>query len=141
VVTVSLLYAGYQVRTEKRNLRQRPRAAGPRPGRESAGERRAIARPGIREETCSDSSSASASREHLKGIAVYDDSGAAVAITPGLAGRFHEAQRAATRAGALRLRSQQIYRSGGRADAHLPRCRFTATGDRRTLAVFYDASL
>src|SRR5580658_3322210 len=83
VAVVSLLFAGYQVRTEKRNLRndlsRRSEILG-----ESLQEnveplldhgpnknlQRLVARFG--------------QREHLKGVAVYDTDGNAIAITAGL---------------------------------------------------------
>lgn len=90
VAVVSLLFAAYQVRTEKRNLRNElARRAeilaeslqdnvepvlergGPN---EAKNLQRLVARFG--------------QREHLKGVAIYDTQGFAIAITPGLPGVF-----------------------------------------------------
>jgi trehalose-6-phosphate synthase len=97
VAVVSLLFAGYQVRTEKRNLRndlsRRSEILG-----ESLQEnveplldhgpnknlQRLVARFG--------------QREHLKGVAVYDTDGNAIAITAGLREGFQSRPAAATRA-------------------------------------------
>jgi trehalose-6-phosphate synthase len=97
VAVVSLLFAGYQVRTERRNLRgdlsRRAEILG-----ESLQEnveplldhgpnknlQRLVARFG--------------QREHLKGVAVYDADGAAIAITAGLREEFQARPAAATRA-------------------------------------------
>jgi alpha,alpha-trehalose-phosphate synthase [UDP-forming] len=97
VAVVSLLFAGYQVRTERRNLRgDLSRRAeilaeslqetiepllehGP-----TKNLQRIVARFG--------------QREHLKGVAVYDTDGAAVAITAGLPAEFQTRPATATRA-------------------------------------------
>jgi hypothetical protein len=97
VAVVSLLFAGYQVRTERRNLRgdlsRRAEILG-----DSLQEtveplldhgpnknlQRVVARFG--------------QREHLKGVAVYDAEGTAIAITAGLPSEFQKQPSAATRA-------------------------------------------
>jgi alpha,alpha-trehalose-phosphate synthase [UDP-forming] len=97
VAVVSLLFAGYQVRTERRNLRgdlsRRAEILG-----DSLQEtveplldhgpnknlQRVVARFG--------------QREHLKGVAVYDAAGTAIAITAGLPSEFQKQPSAATRA-------------------------------------------
>src|SRR5580704_12438040 len=97
VAVVSLLFAGYQVRTERRNLRgdlsRRAEILG-----DSLQEtveplldhgpnknlQRVVARFG--------------QREHLKGVAVYDAEGTAIAITSGLPWQFQKRPSAATRA-------------------------------------------
>src|SRR5712664_198969 len=100
VAVVSLLYAGYQVRTEKRNLRN------------DLVRRSSVLAESLQEsiEPLLDRASGKnlqrlverfGEREHLKGVAVYDDSGAALAITPGLARRFNESPAAPTRAAGL----------------------------------------
>src|SRR5580698_8469639 len=96
VAVVSLLFAGYQVRTERRNLRgdlsRRAEILG-----DSLQEtveplldhgpnknlQRVVARFG--------------QREHLKGVAVYDAAGSAIAITAGLPAEFQKQPSAATR--------------------------------------------
>lgn len=86
VICVSLFYGGYQVRTERRNLRndlsrragvlaeniQESLEAGGRPNDKSLN--RIVERYG--------------QREHLLGVAVYDTSGHSVAITPDLSDSF-----------------------------------------------------
>jgi alpha,alpha-trehalose-phosphate synthase [UDP-forming] len=97
VAAVSLLFAAYQVRTEKRNLRndlsRRAEILGEslqenvEPLLERSQDRnlqRLVERFG--------------QREHLKGVAVYDSAGAAIAITPALASVFKSRPTAASRA-------------------------------------------
>lgn len=101
VATVSLVFAGYQVRTERRNLhRELSRRAeilaeslqeSIEPLFDHRGEKttqksmqRLVERFG--------------QREHLKGIAVYDTTGAAMAVTPGLAAQLQARPATATRA-------------------------------------------
>ena len=97
VAAVSLLFAAYQVRTEKRNLRndlsRRAEILGEslqetvEPLLERAPERnlqRLVERFG--------------QREHLKGVAVYNSIGAPLAITSGLSPIFRSRATAATRA-------------------------------------------
>ena len=139
VVTVSLLYAGYQVRTEKRNLRN------------DLVRRSSVLAESLQEsvEPLLDRASGKnlqrlverfGEREHLKGIAVYDDSGAAVAITPGLAGRFHESPEAATRAARLNSEVSNFIEVEG-APMHISALPLHRNGQAAgTLAVFYDAS-
>ncbi len=139
VVTVSLLYAGYQVRTEKRNLRN------------DLVRRSSVLAESLQEsvEPLLDRASGKnlqrlverfGEREHLKGIAVYDDSGAAVAITPGLAGRFHESPEAATRAARLDSEVSKFIEVEG-APMHISALPLHRNGKTAgTLAVFYDAS-
>ncbi|HEY2548553.1 MAG TPA: trehalose-6-phosphate synthase [Candidatus Acidoferrum sp.] len=97
VAVVSLLFAAYQVRTERRNLRndlsRRAEILG-----ESLQEtvepllehgpsknlQRIVGRFG--------------QREHLKGVAIYDPAGVAIAITPGLAPEFQKPPAAALKA-------------------------------------------
>src|SRR5271155_453762 len=97
VAVVSLLFAGYQVRTERRNLSgdlsRRAEILG-----DSLQEtveplldhgpnknlQRVVARFG--------------QREHLRGVAVYDAEGTAIAITAGLPSEFQKQPSAATRA-------------------------------------------
>src|ERR1700687_1936596 len=94
VAVVSLLFAGYQVRTEKRNLRndlaRRAEILGEslqesvEPLLERSPDKnlqRLVERFG--------------KREHLKGVAVYDASGAALAITTGLPPDFRSRPAAA----------------------------------------------
>jgi trehalose 6-phosphate synthase len=97
VAVVSLLFAAYQVRTDKRTLRNDlSRRAGilgeslqetVEPVLERGQERalqRLIERFG--------------QREHLKGVAIYDTTGAVMAITPGVAPAFRMRPTVATRA-------------------------------------------
>jgi trehalose-6-phosphate synthase len=96
VVCVSLLYGFYQVRTERRNLhndlsrRSEVLAENIQEGLESAGRpndknlNRIVERYG--------------QREHLLGVAVYDTSGRAVALTPDLSSAFADRPQIAAQA-------------------------------------------
>jgi trehalose-6-phosphate synthase len=97
VAIVSLLFAAYQVRTEKRNLRN------------DLSRRAEILTENLQEtieplfDHVPDKNMQRlverfAEREHLKGIAVYDASGAALAITPGLSPQLQSRPATATRA-------------------------------------------
>src|SRR5882762_9475562 len=139
VVVVSLLYAGYQVRTEKRNLRN------------DLVRRSSVLAESLQEsiEPLLDGASGKnlqrlvdrfGEREHLKGVAVYDDSGAALAITPGLARRFHESPEAATRAARLSSEVSDFIEVEG-VPMHISALPLHRNGQTvGTLAVFYDAS-
>jgi trehalose 6-phosphate synthase len=89
VATVSLLFAAYQVRTERRNLRN------------DLLHRSEVLTESLQEnieplfQRTSDRNlqrivERFGEREHLKGIAVYDSNGGLVAMTSGLAAIFHE---------------------------------------------------
>ena len=139
VAVVSLLYAGYQVRTEKRNLRN------------DLVRRSSVLAESLQEsiEPLLDRASAKnlqrlvdrfGEREHLKGVAVYDDLGAALAITPGLARRFHESPEAATRAARLSSEVSDFIEVEG-VPMHISALPLHRNGQTvGTLAVFYDAS-
>src|SRR5260370_6958405 len=97
VAVVSLLFAAYQVRTEKHNLRSDlARRA------EILGERLQESAESILERSEDRSLQRLVERfgqrEHLKGVAVYNESGTAVAITSGLSAAFKLRPAAATRA-------------------------------------------
>jgi alpha,alpha-trehalose-phosphate synthase [UDP-forming] len=139
VAVVSLLYAGYQVRTEKRNLRN------------DLVRRSSVLAESLQEsiEPLLDRASGKnlqrlverfGEREHLKGVAVYDDSGTALAITPGLAPRFHESPEAATRAARLSSEVSDFIAVEG-VPMHISALPLHRNGETvGTLAVFYDAS-
>ncbi len=139
VAVVSLLYAGYQVRTEKRNLRN------------DLVRRSSVLAESLQEsiEPLLDRASGKnlqrlverfGEREHLKGVAVYDDSGAALAITPGLARRFNESPAAATRAARLSSEVSDFIEVEG-VPMHISALPLHRNGQTvGTLAVFYDAS-
>jgi trehalose 6-phosphate synthase len=139
VAVVSLLYAGYQVRTEKRNLRN------------DLARRSSVLAESLQEsiEPLLDRASGKnlqrlverfGEREHLKGVAVYDDSGAALAITPGLARRFPESPEAATRAARLSAEVSDFIEVEG-VPMHISALPLHRNGQTvGTLAVFYDAS-
>jgi trehalose 6-phosphate synthase len=139
VAVVSLLYAGYQVRTEKRNLRN------------DLARRSSVLAESLQEsiEPLLDRASGKnlqrlverfGEREHLKGVAVYDDSGAALAITPGLARRFPESPEAATRAARLSSEVSDFIEVEG-VPMHIFALPLHRNGQTvGTLAVFYDAS-
>jgi trehalose-6-phosphate synthase len=97
VLSVSLLYGSYQIRTEGRNLRN------------DLSHRSAVLAENLQESLESSPSRATdrnlshiveryGQREHLLGVAVYDNSGKAVAITPGLSPTFASQPPVAARA-------------------------------------------
>jgi trehalose-6-phosphate synthase len=97
VVSVSVLYTSYQLRTERRNLRN------------DLSHRAATLAENLQENLESSPARAtthglnsmierSKQREHLLGAAVYDDSGEAVAVTHGLSPALNSRPQAATRA-------------------------------------------
>jgi trehalose 6-phosphate synthase len=139
VAVVSLFYAGYQVRTEKRNLRN------------DLARRSSLLAESLEEsiEPLLDRPSGKnlqrlvdrfGERERLKGIAVYDNSGAALAITAGLAGQFHESPEAATRAARFSSEVSDFIEVQG-VPMHISALPLHRDGRTvGTLAVFYDAS-
>jgi len=107
VICVSLLYAAYQVRTERRNLRndltrraatlaeslqENLEAASGRSGDKNL--QRIVERYG--------------QREHLLGVAIYDRFGTPLAITPGLPNKFNSRPEAADRASTLDIGSGEF---------------------------------
>ena len=99
VASVSLLFAAYQIQTERRILRS------------DLSHRAEILGDNLQEtvEPLFDRKADTniqplverfGSREHLKGVAVYDASGSALATTQGLASQFHSRPAAATQAAA-----------------------------------------
>ena len=148
VAAVSLLFAAYQVRTERRNLRndlaRRAEILGeslqenvePLLGRsQEKGLQRLVERFG--------------QREHLKGVAVYDSAGAALAITPGLAPIFKARPTVAVRAANENkgvgefLRGEQINTSHQEeaVPIHIYALPLNRNGEMAgTLAVFHDTS-
>jgi len=97
VATVSLLYAGYQVRTEKRALRndlsRRAEILG-----ESLQETVERLLDRGQEKALQHLVERYGKREHLRGIVVYDAAGVVLAITPGLAPGFRLRPSAAAQA-------------------------------------------
>ena len=97
VAVISLLFAGYQVRTERRILRndlsRRAETLG-----ESLQEAIELVPDKGREKNLQRLVERFSQREHLKGVAVYDTDGNAVAITPALTPLFKKLPAAATRA-------------------------------------------
>ncbi len=148
VASVSLLFAAYQVRTEKRSLRndlsRRAEILGEslqesvEPLLERSPERnlqRLVERFG--------------KREHLKGVAVYDSAGAALAITSGLAAVFRLRPTVASRAAQEDtgvgefLRAEQISASNQEEaiPIHIYALPLHSNGEMAgTLAVFHDTS-
>jgi trehalose-6-phosphate synthase len=97
VAVVSLLFAAYQVRTEKRNLRndlsRRAEILG-----ESLQESVEPLLERAQEHSLQRLVERFGQREHLKGVAIYNTAGAVLAITPGLAPAFRLRPTAASRA-------------------------------------------
>jgi trehalose-6-phosphate synthase len=97
VAAVSLLFAAYQVRTEKRNLRNELSRRAEIQGESLQESVEPLLEPGS-ERNLQRLVERFAQREHLKGAAVYDASGTTLAITTGLPGVFRSRPTAATRA-------------------------------------------
>src|ERR1700692_1307293 len=97
VAAVSLLFAAYQVRTEKRNLRndltRRTEILG-----ESLQENVEPLLERGQEKNLQRLVGRFEQREHLKGVAIYDATGAVLAITSGIAPVFRMRPTAASRA-------------------------------------------
>jgi trehalose-6-phosphate synthase len=97
VAAVSLLFAAYQVRTEKRNLRNELSRRAEIQGESLQESIEPLLEPGS-ERNLQRLVERFAQREHLKGAAVYDAIGTTLAITTGLPGVFRSRPTAATRA-------------------------------------------
>jgi trehalose 6-phosphate synthase len=88
VVVVSLLFAAYQVRTQRRTLRgELSRNAETQGLRLQDGVEPQFDRP-LPDKNLQRFVDRFAQREHVKGVAVYDANGVALAVTPGLASLF-----------------------------------------------------
>ena len=112
VICVSLLYAAYQVRTERRNLRN------------DLARRAATLAESLQEslEALSGRSNDKnlqriverfGQREHLLGVAIYDRFGTPLAITPGLPDKFASRPAAADRAASLDAGSGEFFDFAG----------------------------
>lgn len=97
VASVSLFFAAYQVRTEKRNLRNDLSRRAEFLGESLQEGVEPLLEPSP-ETDLQHFIERFGQREHLKGVAVYDSVGAALAITTGLPAVFKMRPRAATRA-------------------------------------------
>jgi len=97
VAAVSLLFAAYQVRTEKRNLRNELSRRAEIQGESLQESVEPLLERGP-EKNLQRLVERFGQREHLKGAAVYDASGTTLAITTGLPGVFRSRPTAATRA-------------------------------------------
>jgi trehalose 6-phosphate synthase len=139
VACVSLLYAGYHVRTERRNLHN------------DLGHRAATLAESLQESIEAASGRVSdknlqrtvdrfGQREHLQGVAVYDRSGASLAVTPGLPLIFASQPATAERAAKLDTAAADFLTAAG-APLYvysLPLHRNSEPSG--TLAVIYDTS-
>src|ERR1700676_4838550 len=139
VAIVSLLFAGYQVRTQKRILRNdlvhRAETLGEslQESVESLSERNA-------ERNLQRLVDRFGQKERLRGVAVYDASGTAVAISPAIATLFHQQPPAAARAVELATGYGEFGRLGDSA-IYVYAVPLRSDGKPfRTLAVVYDAS-
>jgi len=139
VAIVSLLFAGYQVRTQKRILRNelvhRAETLGEslQESVESLSERGA-------ERNLQRLVDRFGQKEHLRGIAVYDASGAAVATSPAIAEAFRLQPHAATRAVELATGHGEFGWSGDSAIYVYAVPLRAGSRSFHTLAVIYDAS-
>jgi trehalose-6-phosphate synthase len=148
VAAVSLLFAAYQVRTEKRNLRndlsRRAEILG-----ESFQESVEPLLGRSPEKTLQRLAERFGQREHLKGVAIYNASGAALAITSGLAPVFRWRPTAASRAaqedaGAGEYLSAEQVAGSNKEEAvpiHIYALPLHSNGEMAgTLALFHDTS-
>ena len=139
VAIVSLLFAGYQVRTQKRNLRaelaQRAETFGEslQSSVESLSERGA-------ERNAQRLVERFGQKEHLRGVAIYDEAGTALAITAAISGAFRKQPHAVGRA--LQLNTDYGEFAGDNEQAvYVYGAPIRGDGkDFRALAVVYDAS-
>ena len=108
VICVSLVYAAYQVRTERRNLRN------------DLARRAATLAESLQESLEALSARSNdknlqriverfGQREHLLGVAIYDRFGTPLAITPGLPDKFNSRPAAADRAAKLDMGSGEFF--------------------------------
>ena len=97
VASVSLFFAAYQVRTEKRNLRNDLSRRAEILGESLQESVEPLLEP-PREKDLQHFIERFGQREHLKGVAVYNSAGVALAITAGLPATFKVCPTAATRA-------------------------------------------
>jgi trehalose-6-phosphate synthase len=139
VAIVSLLFAGYQVRTQKRILRNelvhRAETLGEslQESVESLSERGA-------ERNLQRLVDRFGQKEHLRGVAVYDAWGTALAISPAIADLFREQPQAAVRAVQLATGYGEFGQAGGSA-IYIYAVPLRSDGKSfKTLAVIYDAS-
>jgi len=139
VAIVSLLFAGYQARTQKRILRNdlvhRAETLGEslQESVESLSERNA-------ERNLQRLVDRFGQKERLRGVAVYDASGTAVAISPAIATLFHQQPPAAARA-VERATGYGEFGTLGDSAIYVYAVPLRADGKPfRTLAVVYDAS-
>jgi trehalose-6-phosphate synthase len=139
VAIVSALFAGYQVRTQKRNLRtelvHRADTLGEslQESVESLGERGA-------ERNAQRLVDRFGQKEHLRGFAIYDKSGLAVAISPAIASSFERQPHAVSRAIELGTGYGEFARADNSA-FYVYGAPVASEGKSfRALAVIYDAS-
>ena len=139
VAIVSLLFAGYQVRTQKRMLRNdlvhRAETLGEslQESVESLSERGA-------ERNLQRLVDRFGRKEHLRGVAVYDASGTALATSPAIADAFKQQPQTAARAGELGAGYGE-FGPAGDSSIYVYAVPLHADGKSfRTLAVIYDAS-
>jgi len=147
VAAVSLLFAAYQVRTEKRNLRndlsRRAEILG-----ESLQENVEPLLERGQEKSLQRLVERFGQREHLKGVAIYDSTGGVLAITPGIALKFRMPPTVATRAAQADagagefLSAEQINADNNEtAPIHIYALPLHSRGEiEGTLALFHDTS-
>ena len=147
VAAVSLLFAAYQVRTEKRALRddlsRRAEILG-----ESLQENVEPLLDRAQERSLQRLVERFGQREHLKGVAVYDTAGAALAITSGIAPGFRMRPTVATRAsqedsgaGEFLSAEQTLREQRVRTPVHIYALPLHRNGEvAGTLALFHDTS-
>src|SRR5208282_2790789 len=139
VLIVSLLYGSYQIRTERRNLRN------------DLSHRSAVLAENLQESLESSPSRATdrnlshiveryAQREHLLGVAVYDNSGNTIAITQGLSPAYATQPPVAARAVASNRGAGEFLEEAG-APLHLYAVPLHRDGEASgSVVVIYDSS-
>jgi trehalose-6-phosphate synthase len=139
VVTVSLLFAGYQVRREKRELQNDLSHRAEILGENLQDSVEPIYR-GKPDRELQRIIDRFAQREHLKGIVIYDTEGVAILSTPGVNQLFEDPPDAATRAAAIDAGAGQYFTATG-MPYHVYALPLHDDGEPEgELALFHDAS-
>jgi trehalose 6-phosphate synthase len=139
VAAVSVLFAGYQVRTEKRVLREDLSRRAEILGESLQESVEPLFRRGA-DRSLQHLVERFSHREHLKGIAVYELSGSASVITPGLDPRFQREPGAAAQA-ARGDQGRGEFWNGGGESLHIYGLPLHRDGQLAgTLALFHDAT-
>src|SRR5262249_4934226 len=138
VAIVSLLFAGYQVRTQRRILRSDLVHRADTLGESLQDSVESLSERGA-ERNAQRLVDRFGQKEHLLGVAVYDDSGSALAITPGIGGTFKQQPHAVIHALDLGTGYGEFSRSN-QSMIYVYGAPVNGGKAFRSLAVVYDAS-